>query len=78
MFRVNMREAKSRFCELVRTVETKKVVIVLCRHGKPVAELKARARRRSRLTPDPILSQVVILYDPTEPLTEAEWASQGR
>ena len=78
MIRVNMREAKSRFCELVRTVETKKVVIVLCRHGKPVAELKARARQRSRLTPDPILSKVVVNYDPTEPVTDDEWASQCR
>ena len=77
---VNMHEAKTRLSKLVRSVEEKNEVVVLCRNGKPVAEIKNPSKRcqRSRLTPDPVLRRVVVNYDPTEPLTEEEWPSECR
>ena len=79
MITVNMHEAKSRLSELVKAVEETSDVVVLCRNGKPVAELRAAPKRMvDRLTPDPSLKPIAINYDPTEPLTEDEWPSDYR
>ena len=73
---VNMHDAKTRLSELVRAVEERNEIVVLCRDGRAVAEIRRRvARRRGRnLAPDPRLRvEMAPGYRPTEPLTEDEW-----
>lgn len=76
MIKVNMHEAKSRLSELVKAVEKKGETVVLCRDGKPVAELKKISVAEgtfNRLAPHPQLSKILIKYDPAEPLQADEW-----
>ena len=81
MIIVNMHEAKSRLSELVTAVEEKGEKVILCRHGKPVAEINkasAKAGRFNRLKPHPRLSKIQINYDPAEPLQPEEWPEELR
>jgi len=80
MVRVNMHEAKSRLSELVRAVEDSNEVVVLCRDGVEVAEIRRRSRRRTRnLTPDPRFGvEFAQGFDPTEPLSDDEWPGPAR
>ena len=76
MITVNIHEAKTRLSELVRAVEETSETVLICRHGKPVAELKSLPQQPfARLTPDPALKPLFINYDPTEPLAKDEWPS---
>lgn len=73
MITVNTHEAKSRLSALLAAVETKGERIVICRNGKPIAEL-----RRLAETPDPLrtnvrLGPVVFHEDPMAPLDAADW-----
>jgi antitoxin (DNA-binding transcriptional repressor) of toxin-antitoxin stability system len=75
-----MHEAKSRLSELVRAVEEGEVV-VLCRDGEEVAEIRRRVKRRRvrDLTPDPRLKvEYAPGYDPSEPLDAEEWPPELR
>jgi prevent-host-death family protein len=80
MITVNTHEAKSRLSSLLASVEDKGEVVVICRHGKPVAELRAIDPRRT--APNPLQMHpelaATILYDPTEPASEEEWPSEFR
>ena len=81
MIVVNMHEAKSRLSELVKGVEERNEVVILCRDGQEVAEIRRRStRRRVRsLTPDPLLQvQYAPGFSPTEPLTGDEWPEDQR
>ncbi len=81
MITVNMHEAKTRLSKLVKAVEEKGETVVVCRHGKPVAELSKPAssgRRFNRLKAHPKLSRIQINYDPTEPLQPEEWPEELR
>jgi prevent-host-death family protein len=76
MITVNMHEAKTRLSELVKAVEERNEVVVLCRDGREVAEIRGRARRRRarNLKPDVKLRvEFAAGYRPDEPLTEQEW-----
>ena len=76
MITVNMHEAKSRLSELVRAVEERGERVILCRQGKPVAELNKAAGsggKFNRLKPHPKLSRIRIKYDPREPVQPDEW-----
>jgi len=76
MITVNMHDAKTRLSELVKAVEEKNEVIVLCRDGREVAEIRRR-RKRARLrdlTPEPRFHvEFARSYDPAEPLAKEEW-----
>ncbi len=80
MITVNTHEAKSRLSALLAAVEDQGEVVLICRHGKPVAELRAASPRTS--SPDPLQLHpelaATILYDPTEPASEDEWPSGDR
>ena len=79
MITVNMHEAKSRLSELVKAVEERGEVVLLCRNGKAVVELKAvPPLLADRLASRPDLKPRFINYDPTEPLSEEEWPSEHR
>ncbi|SPE59251.1 Prevent-host-death protein [Verrucomicrobia bacterium] len=80
MITVNTHEAKSKLSKLLAAVEEKGEVVLICRNGKPVAEMKAiKTPIRNRLKPQPDLKVTLAPgYDPMEPLTEDEWPSEFR
>ncbi len=68
---MNVHEAKTQLSRILEDVE-KGECYVICRNGRPVADLVVHKTRR-RTTPHPELSKVKILCDPTEPLSPDEW-----
>ncbi len=81
MITVNMHEAKTRLSELVKAVEERNEVVVLCRDGREVAEIRRRAKRRQarNLKPEPRFRvEFAPGYDPAEPLSEDEWPPDQR
>ena len=83
MITVNTHEAKTRLSALLAAVEQKGETVLICRNGKPVAELTApkapTAPLRSRLTPNPLLRVTFAPgNDPTEPASEEEWPEDAR
>lgn len=77
MVTVNTHEAKTRLSALLALVEEKGEKVLICRHGRPVAELSKAGRKKSRnrLATDPSL-RVQLNYDPAEPLAEEEFPTQ--
>jgi antitoxin (DNA-binding transcriptional repressor) of toxin-antitoxin stability system len=71
MITVNTHEAKSKLSALLAAVEEKGEVVLICRNGKPVAEMKAvKPAVRNRLKPDPALKVTFAPgFKPTEPAT---------
>ena len=81
MIAVNMHEAKSRLSKLVKAIEERDEVVVLCRNGVEVAEIRRRvARRKVRdLRPDPKFRvEFAAGYQPSEKLTDDEWPHDPR
>jgi antitoxin (DNA-binding transcriptional repressor) of toxin-antitoxin stability system len=81
MIVVNMHEAKTRLSELVRQVEEHNEVVVVCRDGQEVAEIRRRSKRRRvrDLSPDPrFRAEYAPGYHPVEPLTDEEWPDGSR
>lgn len=81
MMTVNMHEAKTRLSELVRAVEDRNEVVVICRDGVEVAEIRRRDKRRRvrNLEPDPRFHVAFAPgFDPMEPLTDDEWPASNR
>ena len=81
MITVNIHEAKTRLSELVKAVEDGNEVVVLCRDGHEVAEIRRRVKRRQvrNLTPDPRFRvEFAPGYRPMEPLTDDEWPDDLR
>lgn len=74
---LNIHETKTHLSSLLKEIEQNGERIVICRNGKPVADLSAH-KPKSRLELHPILSKVEINYDPTEPATEDEWPESAR
>jgi prevent-host-death family protein len=74
---VNVHEAKTNFSSLLAKLEADRETIVICRNGKPVADLVPH-KKVNRLKPHPVLSKIKINYDPTEPLSEDEWPKASR
>lgn len=81
MITVNIHEAKTTLSSLVAAIEERDETVLICRNGKPVAELRApqaaTLHPRSRLTSDPALTGRV-LYDPTAGATEDDWPEDAR
>ncbi len=74
---VNIHEAKTKLSALLAELEETGEKVLICRHGKPVADLVPH-RKRSRLEPHPVMRQIRINYDPIEPLAEDEWPESSR
>ncbi|MHC4473154.1 MAG: type II toxin-antitoxin system Phd/YefM family antitoxin [Planctomycetota bacterium] len=68
MITVNTHEAKTTLSALLAAVEERGEVVVICRNGKPVAELRALPRARDPLKTHPDLEKVEFRSDPTAPL----------
>lgn len=72
MHKLNVHETKTRLSAVLKEIEEKGESYLICRNGKPVAELIPH-KKRSRLTYHPVLSKITINYDPTEELSPDEW-----
>ncbi len=79
MITVNTHDAKSRLSQLLAVVESGKDTVLICRNGRPVAELARpsgpKKLDRSRIPPDPGLK---ILGDICVPLDDEAWPEEFR
>lgn len=78
MISVNIHEAKTRLFELLMRVEKNHEMIVICRHGKPVAELSPWGKGRDPMRQSAGLKQVVFHEDPSRPINEEHWPESER
>ena len=74
---LNVHETKTHLSSLLVEVEEKGETFLICRKGKPVADLVPH-KSQSRLNPHPSMSKIKIKYDPTEPLTAEDWPEEDR
>jgi prevent-host-death family protein len=74
---VNVHEAKTNFSSLLARVEKDSASIVICRNGEPIADLVPH-KFINRIQPHPVLSNVKIKCDPTDPTSEEEWPKKFR
>jgi prevent-host-death family protein len=72
MRNLNIHEAKTKLSALLLEVEQKGETFLICRNGKPIAELIPH-KKINRLAYHPTLSKIQVKYDPTEDLTSDEW-----
>lgn len=81
MITINTHQAKTQLSALLAAIEETDEVVIICRNGKPVAELRRPTSplpsEHTRLKPDPRLKGE-ILYDPLEPATEEDWPTEFR
>ncbi len=74
---VNVHQAKSTLSSLLLQIERSGIGVVICRNGKPVADLiPHQSVDRSR--PDAKLGKIKIKYDPIEELSTEEWPDEQR
>lgn len=71
MVSVSVHEAKTHLSSLISDVQRRGEKVIICRHGKAVAELVA-VPHGSRTRVSRKLSRIGIHYDPTSPTVE-EW-----
>jgi len=72
---LNVHEAKTRLSAVLAEVAEKGEKYIICRNGKPVADLIPHVTK-SRVAPHPVLRRIRVKYDPTEPLTADEWPQE--
>ncbi len=78
MITANMHEAKSRLSELVSAVEERGEIVILCRHGKPVARIvSADPCFLDHFRADPRL-RVTFHEDAMQPVPEDAWPEEYR
>ncbi len=68
---VTIHEAKTHLSALISRIERLDEKIIVCRHGRPVAEI-VPITRGSRIKANPKLKRIKIKEDPTLP-TQKEW-----
>jgi prevent-host-death family protein len=73
MITVNVHEAKTNLSSLLSQVEKNGEPVLICRNGKPVADLVPHRPFKRNVKPHPRLSRIKINYDPTELLSPEEW-----
>jgi prevent-host-death family protein len=73
---LNVHEAKTQLSAVLAEVAEKGEKYLICRNGKPVADLVPHIKK-SRLDPHPVLSRIHVNYDATEPLSADEWAEES-
>lgn len=78
MTSVNTHEAKTRLSELLMTVEQKHETIIICRNGKPIAELSPWGKGRNPLQQNPKLKKIIFREDPTLPIDPDDWPIESR
>jgi prevent-host-death family protein len=78
MITVNTHEAKTKLSELIAKVESEQETIVICRNGKPVAELIPWKRIKNPLKQNSRLKKIIFHEDPSLPLDETDWPAEKR
>ena len=78
MIIVNTHQAKTQLSSLLLAVEERGEEVWICRHGKPVAELKRLTTDRNPLRKHPRLSKIIFHEDPSLPLSGDEWPEDSR
>ncbi|MGC9452243.1 MAG: type II toxin-antitoxin system Phd/YefM family antitoxin [Oceanipulchritudo sp.] len=78
MKRVNLYEAKTQLSKLVAAVEEEGEAIILCRNGRPVADLVPHRKLGLCLKTDKQLSGAKYKGDPCAPLPEEDWPGELR
>ena len=74
MQQINIHDTKTRLSAVLMQIEKTGKSVLICRNGKPVAELgPIKKRFGNRLEKHPEMSKIKINYDPTEVLTDEEW-----
>lgn len=74
---INVHDAKTRLSSLLAEIEKSGRRIVICRNGKPVADLVPHQREAS-MGADKKLGAIKVHYDPTEEVSEADWPPDAR
>ena len=74
---VNLHEAEDGFAMLLAEVEQHGERIVICRNGKPVADLVPH-QGVDRSQPDAEMRRIEIKCDPTEELSVDDWPADSR
>lgn len=74
---LSIQETIRQFPSLLMEIEQTREPVMICRNGKPIAELMPLPHR-SRLQTHPIMSRLAIRYDPIEPLEADEWSKSER
>lgn len=74
---VNVHDAKTRLSVLLAEVEKRGKRIVICRNGKPIADLVPH-RDEVSMAADRKLGAIKIKYDPIEEVDEADWPAAER
>ena len=75
---VNVHDAKTGLSGLLAEIEKSGKRIVICRNGKPVADLVPHHQEEVSMAPDKKLGAIKINYDPTEEASETEWPPDAR
>ncbi|MEW6358329.1 MAG: type II toxin-antitoxin system Phd/YefM family antitoxin [Planctomycetota bacterium] len=78
MIRVNTHEAKTKLSKLLAKIEQQRETVVICRNGKPVAELIPWKTAKDPLRQDAKLRKVKFREDAALPLDEDEWPEDLR
>ncbi len=73
---VSIHEAKTHLSALLAEIEESSERVVICRRGQPIADLVPH-ETRDRLDAHPLMREVGIEYDPTEPLADDEWPRES-
>ena len=74
---LSVHEAKTRLSAVLADIEASGESFLVCRRGKPVADLVPH-RKVQRLKPHPVMSRIKVKYDPTEPLAADEWPGNAK
>jgi prevent-host-death family protein len=78
MKRVNIYEAKTHLSKLVSEVEEDGIEIVVCRGGRPVADLGPHRKSAKQLKPNPALKGAKFKGDPCAPVPPEDWPDSLR
>lgn len=73
---LNVHQAKTNLSGVLREVEIRGETFLICRNGKPVADLIPHTTRK-RTIPHPVMRKIQINYDPTEPLSKEDWPQEA-
>ncbi len=80
MITVNTHEAETRLSALLEAVESGKDTVVICRNGKPIADLVRHSEPVPQRTCRGMFPELkgTILTDPSQPLDEDAWPAELR
>jgi prevent-host-death family protein len=76
--RINLYEAKTHLSRLISTVEDSGEPIILCRNGRPVADIVPHRNRGITVDPDNSLAGAQYSVDPCAQLPESDWPKELR